>query len=214
MISRRKPSLLGPAMAWFYPAWVCLACTLIFAQRKGQLFTGSRSMLAAGLLMLALGSLLALKNWMRKPRSKMEWLLLGILCAAFVIRLYNVLYTPVNVRQHDVAPFGQTEPIRQFYSYGHAEYIEWICRYLRLPEVSPLNYQLYHPPLHHFIAGLWLRLNLTAGMAYRRACESIQFLTLYYSFGTVLAGKRLFEQLGLKKADLLPQQRCWPFTRP
>ena len=51
MISRRKPSLLGPAMAWFYPAWVCLACTLIFAQRKGQLFTGSRSMLAAGLLM-------------------------------------------------------------------------------------------------------------------------------------------------------------------
>ena len=129
-----------------------------------------------------------------------ENILLCLMIAGFLLRLWYVLYTPVNVRQHDVFSFGETEPMTAFNNYRHAEYIEYICRYLSLPEVDPRAVglsQLYHPPLHHLIAGLWLRLQLALGCGYRRAVESIQLLTLMYSALIMPLAGRLFSRLGL-----------------
>lgn len=131
--------------------------------------------------------------------------ILCLMAAGFLLRLWYVLYTPVNVRQHDVFSFGAEEPITVFSNYRHAEYIEYICRYLSLPEVDPRAAglsQLYHPPLHHLLAGLWLRLQLALGSGYRRAVESIQLLTLLYSALCMPLCGRLFSRLGLRRRGL------------
>lgn len=171
----------------------------ICADWSGRLIGGAGLVAVMGLAML----------WLRRRPAdgdvRTENILLCLMVAGFLLRLWYVLYTPVNVRQHDVFSFGETEPMTAFHHYRHAEYIEYICRYLSLPEVDPRAAglsQLYHPPLHHLIAGLWLRLQLALGCGYRRAVESIQLLTLLYSALIMPLAGRLFSRLGLNGRGL------------
>ena len=157
---------------------------------------------------LGLSGILLFVIW-RFPNDgcdRTETIVLCLMVIGFLLRLWYVLYTPVNVRQHDVFSFGREEPMTKFVNYRHAEYIEYICRYLQLPNADPLARglsQLYHPPLHHTLAGVWLRLQTLLGSGYTRAVENIQLLTLLYSSGCMLLGGRLFRQLGLNGGALV-----------
>ena len=121
--------------------------------------------------------------------------LLLIFAAGFLVRLVYVMYTPVTVRQHDVSVFGKGS--------GHSGYIEYIYNNFNVPDMDVRKIsQFYHPPMHHILAAIWLRIQTTLGIAYKDACENIQILTLFYSSICMILSYKIFKALNLKKAAL------------
>ena len=121
-------------------------------------------------------------------------IILLMFSAGFAVRLNYVLITSVTarVRQHDVFPFGGTK--------GHSAYIEYFYNHgFTLPKSDPIaRAQFYHPPLHHFLAALWMRLLTTFGMSYERAVASLPFLTLIYSMIALVVCERILDRLNLR----------------
>ena len=123
-------------------------------------------------------------------------IVLLIFAAGFVIRLNYVLYTYLTttsrVRQHDLYPFGGEK--------GHSAYIEHFYNNgFTLPDFDPTTKaQFYHPPLHHFLSALWMRLLTTFGMSYERAVSSLPFLTLFYSMCSLVICERILDKLNLR----------------
>ena len=136
--------------------------------------------------------------WVSVRSITPQRVILLLLAAGFVLRVGYILYTSAVVRQHDVWYFGGQR--------GHAVYIEWFYNQLKLPDFDPRRvWQFYHPPLHHVIAGMFLRLNVTLGMDYQRATESIQILTLFYASACTILCYKLLREVGIgRKAACIP----------
>jgi hypothetical protein len=98
-----------------------------------------------------------------------------LLCGmGFCLRFAYILATPYYVRQHDVGLFDSDS--------GHAAYITYLYNNLRLPDFDVREvWQFYHPPLHHAIAAVWMRLLTFCGVSFENAGECVQILTLTYS---------------------------------
>ena len=121
--------------------------------------------------------------------------LLLIFAAGFLVRLVYVMYTPVTIRQHDVSIFGKGK--------GHSGYIEYIYNNFNVPDMDVRKIsQFYHPPMHHILAAIWLRIQTLLGISYENACENIQILTLFYSSICMILSYKIFSALNLKKAAL------------
>lgn len=121
--------------------------------------------------------------------------LILLVAAGVLLRIGYVLYTPYTVRQHDVGTFGGAD--------GHAAYITYIAQHLALPDTNT-PWQFYHPPLHHILAALWLRLNLALGVAADAAYENVQLLTCFYSCAALLVCRGILKELQLsERATLL-----------
>ena len=94
-----------------------------------------------------------------------------------VVRLVYVLNTSVFVRNHDVGVYtslydGQINP-------GHLGYIEYIVKFGRLPQINPFDlFSYYHPPLHHLLGALVVKVSLLLGLSYETAFENIQLFTV------------------------------------
>lgn len=128
-------------------------------------------------------------------RLTYDKVLLLILAAGFLVRLVYVMYTPVTERQHDVNTFGKGK--------GHSGYIEYIYNNWNVPDMDVRKIsQFYHPPMHHILAAIWLRIQTTLGIAYKNACENIQILTLFYSSICMILSYKIFRALNLRKAAL------------
>lgn len=128
-------------------------------------------------------------------RLTYDKVLLLILAAGFLVRLVYVMYTPVTLRQHDVGIFGKGK--------GHSGYIEYIYNNWNVPDMDVRKIsQFYHPPMHHILAAMWLRIQTTLGIAYKNACENIQILTLFYSSICMILSYKIFRALNLRKAAL------------
>ena len=125
-----------------------------------------------------------------------ERMILLLLAVGFLIRILYGLNTPIEVRQHDVEQFGSGN--------GHAGYIEYFFNNMKLPDFDPTTvWQFYHPPLHHFLAAVWLKIMTAFGLTWNRALESIQFLTAFYSAASMLISVKIFKILGLKGKGLV-----------
>ena len=155
--------------------------------------------LSGGMILLGITVTLLVTRCLTQKRAVLLLFALG-----FLLRLCYVLYTSAVVRQHDVWYFSNGDFIF-FENQRHAEYIEYIATYLRLPALDPTTVglsQLYHPPFHHLLAGLWLRLNTLLGIPYSAAVENIQLLTLFYSSAVMVIAYRILRFLGCRKASL------------
>nr|MCR4788526.1 glycosyltransferase family 39 protein [Lachnospiraceae bacterium] len=52
----------------------------------------------------------------------------------------------------------------------------------KLPQVNPYTlFGYYHPPFHHILETIWLKLNILLGVSEELAFENLQILTLFYS---------------------------------
>lgn len=119
-------------------------------------------------------------------------MLLGI-----AIRFTYVLYTSVVERQHDVGFFNWT--------WGHANYIEyWYNNGLKLPDFDVRNiWQYYHPPFHHWLMALLLRVLTTLGVEYNIAGEALQMLPMLYSSLIMIVSYRIFRMVKLSGKPLM-----------
>ncbi len=117
-----------------------------------------------------------------------------ILLAGFILRLGYIAYTPYNARQHDVYNFNEDGS-----GSGHARYILWFFQESKLPDFDPREiWQFYHPPLHHIIAGGWMRFLSLFGFSFIRLAESVQVLTLFYSSACMVIFYRILSELNIK----------------
>lgn len=113
-----------------------------------------------------------------------------------ILRLVYILYTAVEQRQQDVYSFGQPE--------GHAGYIEYIYNNLKLPDFDPRErWQFYHPPLHHMISAIWLKVIVFMGASWEKAKESLQVLSFFYSGCYLIFTYKIFKEVGLKSRALM-----------
>ncbi len=121
--------------------------------------------------------------------------LLMLLIAGMAVRIVYILGTDITERQHDVYSFEEMK--------GHAGYIGYLLENFKLPDFDPRSvFQFYHPPLHHSLAALWMRANLSLGIEFSQAAENIQILTLLYSGAFLMITGRIFMKLGLSGKGL------------
>ena len=122
--------------------------------------------------------------------------ILLLFAAGFIMRLSYIVAMSTGQVQHDVYSPGAGA--------GHAGYIEYLYNNGPLPDfdVRTLD-QFYHPPLHHIICAVWMRLQTLMGVEYLSAYENIQILTLFYSCLCLILAYKIFRRAGLSGAALI-----------
>lgn len=183
--------LVKPMLVFF--GLVCLLFTVCFNQLN--------TVNSIPIMIVGLAVVVGLFIFMKVTgKMSVENFIILLFVAGIVIRLGYVLYTPLTessrVRQHDVYAFGSGK--------GHSGYIEHFYENgFKLADFNPTTVsQFYHPPLHHFLAALWMRVLTLFGMSYERAITSLQFLALFYSCCCMLVSERIFRTFNLKGAGL------------
>lgn len=114
--------------------------------------------------------------WLWQGKLTTKHLSAIIIFLGFALRLTYIIYTTIYERQHDGGTIGGVS--------GHLGYItHFFNRPFSLPEGDVrYTYQYYHPPLHHFLAGLVL--NGLKSLGYTDITslgEIIQYIILFYS---------------------------------
>ena len=124
-------------------------------------------------------------------------LIMLMIAAGIVLRFVYVLYTDSGSRQHDVGFWNWT--------WGHANYIEyWYQNGLKLPDFDVRSiWQYYHPPLHHWLMALLLKLLTLFGMEYETACQALQILPMTYSAVILAVCYRIFRHIRLSGLPLV-----------
>ncbi len=130
-------------------------------------------------------------------KLKKDGVLFGTMLTALILRIFYIMYTPTWERQHDVIGFNNGKGI------GQAALTEYLAENHHFPDFDPRKrWGFFQPLLHHIIAAVWLNINTALGIAYDKACENIQILTLIYSMIFVFYGYRLFKQMKLSGTAL------------
>lgn len=124
-------------------------------------------------------------------------LIMLMIAAGIMLRFMYVVYTPSTARQHDVGFFN--------FTWGHANYIEyWYKNGLKLPDFDVRTiWQYYHPPFHHWLMALLLRLLTSLGLSYDVACQGLQLLPFIYSSLITIVCYRIFRFVRLKGLPLV-----------
>ena len=120
-----------------------------------------------------------------------------LIALGIAIRFVYVLYTGIVDRQHDVADFTSTV--------GHAGYIKyWYENGLKLPDFDVRGYwQYYHPPFHHWMMAILLKVLTLFGVEFYTAGEAIQILPMMYSSLTMIVSYKIFRLVKLSGTPLI-----------
>lgn len=159
---------------------------LLRISQKPQLVilcTGFASLAAAGIYLLCIKKLTAHR------------LIILLIVSGFLMRLAYIMTVSVHFKQHDIGSIDTMD--------GHLGYIAYYTYNMKLPDFDVRDvYQFYHPPLHHFLAAVWVRLQSLLMIDPDYYWENVQLLTLFYSSCCMILSYRLFRQLSLKGKGL------------
>lgn len=110
----------------------------------------------------------------------------GLVAAGMVLRIGYMLYTPYNVREHDVGDLTQA---------GHLSYIYTILTQFRLPQ-SNVG-QFYHPPLSHALEALAVKIYslLAPGAGLDEWFQAAKIVPAFASCATLIVCWRLLDAL-------------------
>lgn len=182
--------IMGKQRFWAYLFFILAACILgiTLAHTKYK-----------AVFLLGLGVLICVYAFVYlciTKRLTSERLVILLFILGFLLKFAYVLYTVYSSRQHDVSRFTSDS--------GHAAYITYLYKNMSLPDFDVREvWQFYHPPFHHILAALWLKLLTAFGVEYAQAFESIQMLTLFYSTCCMVLAAKIFKALHLKGAGLI-----------
>ena len=129
-----------------------------------------------------------------------------MIAAGVILRFIYVLYTDSGDRQHDVGYWTYEWSLTEFdYKWGHSNYIEyWYSKGLKLPDFDVRSiWQYYHPPLHHWLMALLLRVLSLCGMPYKTACQALQILPMIWSSLIMVVSYRIFRWVKLSGLPLI-----------
>nr|WP_302598879.1 glycosyltransferase family 39 protein [uncultured Cellulosilyticum sp.] len=148
-----------------------------------------------GMQLLILGSLIFAMFKNREDGLNNLHILYLIIWLGIVMRIGYMLYTPINVRSHDLGDISRD-------GFGHAAYI------INLMEghLPSTNYgQFYHPPLFHYLAAQVCKLvNIfLRSDNLERIVEASKVVSCFASCGMLILTKYISEELGLKEKGQL-----------
>ncbi len=96
-----------------------------------------------------------------------------VMIGSFFFRLYYICFISIFDMQHDVGQPGE--------NYGHLGYISYLLVNHHLPDFDVREaFQFWHPPFHHAITALFLKLVWFLFPSQTGNYESIQILPLFY----------------------------------
>ncbi len=134
-----------------------------------------------------------------RGKLKIPPLILLMFGLGLVMRFIYVLDITLPEQQHDVFNWFSEYP-------RHNTYIKYIYENWALPTEENTVFsglsQFYHPPLHHFLAALWMKVQTLCGITLLQAYENVQYLTLTYSALMMVAGYKLLCEFKLKGVAL------------
>ncbi|MDE7390235.1 MAG: glycosyltransferase family 39 protein, partial [Lachnospiraceae bacterium] len=114
-----------------------------------------------------------------------------------ILRMIYVFHTDIKVRQYDVHVFFSGHE-------GHSEYIEYIYNNLKLPDFDPREkWQFYHPPLHHILCAVWLKMLNLIGIKIEFGVSTLQYLTVIYSTLFSVFSYKIFKRLEISETALI-----------
>ena len=128
-------------------------------------------------------------------------MIFAIFFIGYVMHLFYILYTDLNIRQNDTGVFSE-------YDIGHLGYAERIYRTGLPPQSDPtvgtyeIVSQFYHPPLYHYLLAAFVRVQILCGTSMDMAVYNFQFVNLLVYMVMLVAVYRLFKEFGLKKSAL------------
>lgn len=145
----------------------------------------------AGTMLVAVVTILLLLSLYGEGKEyRRKIAVIALFMQGAVMRLGYVLETTILRRQNDVHKFGEKD--------GHAAYIEYLLNNRSLPDFDPTTvWQFYHPPFHHSICAVWLKILGIVGIPYDVACESIQAVSLFCSLSIMILFYKLVRHIRL-----------------
>lgn len=163
---------------------VALCCMAVTAPKEKVLITGL--VLCFGLYLIS-----SLRGNVKIPPIIM--LLFGF---GLIMRYVYVLDVDLPENQHDVFSYFSDYP-------RHNTYIKYIFDNWSFPEEKVYGNgaglsQYYHPPLHHFLAAVWMKVQTALGITEFAAYENVQYLTTFYSTAMMVVAYKVFQEFKLK----------------
>ena len=122
---------------------------------------------------------------MKNKKNKL--ILITIILVAILLRLVYVIKMPYAENQHDLDGVENA---------GHLNYIYTVYKTGWIPQDN--SGQHYHPPLHHLIAGYFLKGMSIFTKDYNTLFESLQFLSLAYSIITLFIMYKILKELKIE----------------
>lgn len=134
-----------------------------------------------------------MNNYKKLSKESMAIILLTV--GGILLRLVYVIRIPYYVNQHDAGNFTS----------GHIGYICYLLEHnWRLPDFNPTTvWSFYHPPLHHYLAAFFAKLNMLFGLSLEQSLENVQLLTVFYGFLILLVSFKLLKKFQLKGMALV-----------
>lgn len=181
---------------------IIVSCIITAVLQGGRFFYSThytKVLLLACLFLFYTG----LSAWLKISKRLTEntgiymMILLGVL-----LRCGYVLLSGLYERQHDAGVY--TGIGTSFINPGHIGYIEYIYKFHKLPDINPYElFAYYHPPLHHILSFLWLKVNILFGASEELAFENLQILPLLYSCLCMFTTWQTLKLLEIKRTGLL-----------
>lgn len=111
-----------------------------------------------------------------------------IIIIGLIMRVGYMLYTPYNVRQHDLGTIG---------SAGHLDYIYMIYSTWQLPTSN--SAQFYHPPLFHFLGAVVFNIAMLFYNNNEFAFNAVRLIPCFASCFTLLVSYKIFKELNFSQ---------------
>lgn len=118
-----------------------------------------------------------------------ENIIFYIIILGCIMRIGYTLYTPCNIRQHDIGVFDIS-------GNGHAAYIFKLMRG-HLPKTN--DYQFYHPPFYHFVSAILIKIvsPICKCNSNQSFIEIAKLTSCFSSCGVLLLLRRICKELKL-----------------
>lgn len=130
-----------------------------------------------------------------KIRNKLSFKsgLILIFTAAFLMRVLFIAHSNLVYSQHDLDYIRTMKVMTN----GHFGYILTIVNTGRLPLTN--DYQMYHPPLMHFICAVILKIQLIIGIPLQAAAYTLRMIPLFASTVFCIIWSKIILRLNLSK---------------
>ena len=149
-----------------------------------------------------------MKEFIQKNYKK---LIIAIFVLGILFRTAYIIINPIRINQYDCKIWSlyDLEDYEGVYNLneenigkaGHMNYIMTIYNTFKLPEGTGGQY--YHPPLHHFISAMWLRLMDIFPLNAMQKIESLQVLSLIYSILILFLAYKIMEKINMDEIGKL-----------
>lgn len=155
------------------------------------LFNGiSTVWIKTGMAVILAGLWTLVVCWYIEKRLNSSRLLVALIVSGLVLRIGYVLYTPYNLRGHDIGTF---------IGYQNVAYIAMIFLHGRLPSTNIGLF--YHPPVAFFLDAMAMKAFafFTPGKGLTYWMEAAKLVPAFASCSMLIVCNRLFQELGLSR---------------